>query len=103
MLNKHCSKDPFPLPRINQIIDLTAGCKRLSFLDTYSGYNQIKLKEKYKQKMAFITPYGVYSYQAMPFILKNAGATYQRMMQISLGNKSGAMPKFFIFLLLGVL
>jgi hypothetical protein len=38
-LNKHCPKDPFPLPRINQIIDSTAGCARLSFLDAYSGYN----------------------------------------------------------------
>jgi hypothetical protein len=56
MLNKHCSKDPFPLPRIDQIIDSTAGCKRLSFLDAYSGYNQRKLKEKYKQKMAFKHP-----------------------------------------------
>jgi hypothetical protein len=38
-LNKHCPKDPFPLPRIDQIIDSTAGCARLSFLDAYSGYN----------------------------------------------------------------
>jgi hypothetical protein len=45
-LNKHCPKDPFPLPRIDQIIDSTSGCARLSFLDTYSGYNQIKLKKE---------------------------------------------------------
>jgi hypothetical protein len=44
-LNKHCPKDPFPLPRIDQIIDSTVGCARLSFLDAYSGYNQIKLKK----------------------------------------------------------
>jgi hypothetical protein len=44
-LNKHCPKDPFPLPRIDQIIDSTAGCARLSFLDAYSGYNQIKLEK----------------------------------------------------------
>jgi hypothetical protein len=49
-LNKHCPKDPFPLPRINQIIDSTAGCTRLSFLDAYSGYNQIKLKKEDKEK-----------------------------------------------------
>jgi hypothetical protein len=41
-LNKHCPKDPFPLPRMDQINDYTVGCVRLSFLDTYSGYNQIK-------------------------------------------------------------
>jgi putative transposase len=45
-LNKHCPKDPFPLPHIDQIIDLKAGCARLSFLDAYSGYNQIKLKKE---------------------------------------------------------
>jgi hypothetical protein len=45
-LNKHCPKDPFPLPRIDQIIDSTTGCARLSFLDAYSGYNQIKLKKQ---------------------------------------------------------
>jgi hypothetical protein len=86
-LNKHCSKDPFPLPRIDQIIDSTAGCARLSFLDTYSGYNQIKLKKEDEEKIAFITPYGIFCYQVMPFSLKNAGATYQRMMQNCLGSQ----------------
>jgi hypothetical protein len=55
-LNKHCPKDPFPLPCIDQIIDSTAGCARLSFLDAYSGYNQIKLKKEDEEKTAFITP-----------------------------------------------
>jgi hypothetical protein len=49
-LNKHCPKDPFPLPRIDQIIDSTAGCARHSFLDAYSGYNQIKMKKKTKKR-----------------------------------------------------
>jgi hypothetical protein len=88
-LNKHCPKDPFPLPRIYQIIDSTAGCARLSFLDAYSGYNQIKLKKEDEEKTAFITPYGVFCYQVMPFGLKNAGATYQRMMQNCLGSQIG--------------
>jgi hypothetical protein len=47
-LSKHCPKDSFPLPHINQIIESMAGCARLSFLDAYSGYNQIKLKEEDK-------------------------------------------------------
>jgi hypothetical protein len=47
-LNKHCRKDPFLLPHIDQIIDSTAGCARLSFMDAYSGYNQIKLKKEDK-------------------------------------------------------
>jgi hypothetical protein len=80
-LNKHCPKDLFLLLRIDQIIDSTAGCERLSFLDAYSGYNQTKLKKEDKEKTAFITLYGVFYYQVMPFGLKNAGATYQRMMQ----------------------
>jgi hypothetical protein len=82
-LHKHYPKDPFPLPRIDRIIDSTAGCARLSFLDTYSGYNQIKLKKEDEENTAFITPYGVFCYQVMPFGLRNAGATYQRMMQMS--------------------
>jgi hypothetical protein len=57
------------------------GCARLFFLDAYSGYNQIKLKKEDEEKTAFITPYGVFCYQVMPFDLKNAGATYQWMMQ----------------------
>ena len=79
-LNKCCPKDHFPLPRIDQIIDSTTGCQRLSFLDAYSGYNQIKLKVEDQEKTVFITPHGVFCYQTMPFGLKNAGATYQRMM-----------------------
>jgi hypothetical protein len=59
-LNKHCPKDPFLLPRIDQIIDSTAGCARLSFLDVYFGYNQIKLKKEDEEKTAFITPYDVF-------------------------------------------
>jgi hypothetical protein len=86
-LNKNYPKDPFPLPRIDQIIDSMAGCARLSFLDVYSGYNQIKLKKEDEEKTAFITPYDVFCYQVMPFSLKNAGATYQRMMQNFLGSQ----------------
>jgi hypothetical protein len=88
-LNKHCRKDPFPLPRIYQIIDSTVGCARLSFLDAYSRYNQIRLKVEDKEKTAIITSYGVYCYQVIPFGLKNTGATYQRMMQNYLGNQIG--------------
>ena len=46
-LNKHCPKDPFGLPRIDEIVDSTTGCKLLSFLDCYSSYHQISLKEEY--------------------------------------------------------
>jgi hypothetical protein len=76
-LNKHCPKGPFGLPRIDQVIDSTAGCHLLYFLDCYSGYHQIAIKEEDQEKTAFITPFGVYCYMTMSFGLKNAGATYQ--------------------------
>jgi hypothetical protein len=75
-LNKACSKDPFPLPRIDQVIDLTAGCELLSFLDMYSGYHQIPLTEADQSATTFITPFGCFCYVKMLFGLKNAGATY---------------------------
>ena len=71
-VNKHCPKDHFPLPRIDQIIDSTAGCDLLSFLDAYSGYNQIRMKEEDEEQTSFITPYDVFCYRTMPFGLKNA-------------------------------
>jgi hypothetical protein len=95
-LNKHCPKHPFPLPRIDQIIDSTAGCARLSFLDTYSGYNQIKFKKENKEKTAFITPYRMFYYQVMPFGLKNTGATYQWMMQNYLESQIGCNIQVYI-------
>jgi hypothetical protein len=79
-LNKACPKDPFVLPCIDQVIDSTAGCDLLSFLDAYSGYHQILLYQPDQIKTSFITPYGAYCYVTMPFGLKNAGATYQRTM-----------------------
>jgi hypothetical protein len=79
-LNKACPKVPYPLPRIDQIVDSTARCETLSFLDAYSGYHQIKMKESDQLATSFITPFGMYCYTTMPFGLRNAGATYQRCM-----------------------
>jgi len=77
-LNKHCPKDPFGLPRIDEVVDSTVGYGLLSFLDFYSGYHQISLKEEDQTKMSFITPFDAYRYTTMSFGLKNAAATYQR-------------------------
>jgi hypothetical protein len=76
-LNSACPKEEFVLPRINQIIDSTAGLEPLCFLDAYSGYNQIKMAEENEEKTAFITPFGCFCYTTMTFCLRNAGATYQ--------------------------
>lgn len=75
-LNKACPKDIFPLPKINQMVDATTGYERLTFLDTYSGYNQIPMNPSDQEKTFFITEQGTYCYTVMPFQLKNVGATY---------------------------
>jgi hypothetical protein len=69
------------LPRIDQVIDSTVGCNLLCFLDCYSGYHQIAIKEEDQEKTAFINPFGTYCYMTMSFRLKNTGATYQRAIQ----------------------
>src|SRR3989337_2874172 len=80
-LNKACPKDPFGLPRIDQIIDSTTGCECLCFLDAYFGYHQIKMAEKDQEKIAFNTPFVAFCYTSMPFGLKSAGGTYGRCVQ----------------------
>jgi hypothetical protein len=70
-LNRHCPKDPFALPCIDQVIDTTTGCVQPSFLDCYCGYHQIALKEEDQIKMAFINPFGAYANTTMSFGLKN--------------------------------
>ena len=79
-LNKACPKDSYPLPSIDALVDNAAGCKLLSFLDAFSGYNQIKMHPMDEEKTAFMTERSCYCYRVMPFGLKNAGATYQRLM-----------------------
>ena len=81
-LNKACPADPFALPRIDQIIDATAGCDRLCFLDAYSGYHHIKMAVKDQEKTSFITPCGTYCFLRMPFGLKSAGSTFARAVKI---------------------
>ena len=78
-LNNTCPKDSFPLPRIDQLVDSTAGHKLLTFMDGFFGYNQIQMVEEDQEKTTFITSQGLYCYRVMPFGLKNAGATYQRL------------------------
>ena len=78
-LNQACPKDSFPLPRIDQLVDLTAEHKLFTFMDAFSGYNQILMAEEDQEKTAFVTSQGLYYYRVMPFGLKNTGATYQRL------------------------
>jgi hypothetical protein len=75
-LNKSCLKDNYPLPRIDQLVDSTAGCKLMSFLDASQGFYQIAMAPEDQRKTAFVTEGGVYHFLVMPFGLRNAGATY---------------------------
>uniref|UniRef100_A0A2N9INS0 RNA-directed DNA polymerase n=1 Tax=Fagus sylvatica TaxID=28930 RepID=A0A2N9INS0_FAGSY len=79
-LNKACPKDEFPLPNMDLLIDSAAGHAMFSFIDGFSGYNQIFMTPRDAEKTAFRTPIGNFYYTVMPFGLKNAGATYQRTM-----------------------
>ena len=78
-LNKACLKDSYPLPCIDQLVDSTAGHRLLSFMDAFFGYNQIRMDEADQEKTSFVTSQGLFCYKVMPFGLKNAGATYQRL------------------------
>jgi hypothetical protein len=80
-LNKHCLKDPFILPCIDQVVDSMADSVLLCFLDCYLGYHQIALNLDDKDKTTFIMPNGIYFYKVMTFGLKNVDATYQKAIQ----------------------
>ena len=79
-LNKACPKDSYPFPRVDILVDSTARHQLLSFMDAFSGYNQIRMHEADQEKTSFVTSQGLFCYKVMPFGLKNAGATYQRLM-----------------------
>jgi len=95
-LNQACPKDPFPMPKINQLVDSTYRHPRMSFLDTFQGYHQIALAPEDREKTAFISPEANYHYMVMPFGLKNAEATYQQMMTRMLRDKLGRTVKVYI-------
>ena len=81
-INRAYPKDSFPLPRIDLIVDAKAGHKLLSFMDAFSGYNQIRMDPNGQEKTSFVIGQGTYCYQVMPFRLKSVGVTYQRLINI---------------------
>ena len=78
-LNKATQKDHFPLPFIDQVLDTLSGKKFFSFLDGFSGYNQIQIALEYQDKTTFTCPWGNFAYRVLPFDLCNAPATFQRV------------------------
>ena len=95
-LNKACPKDLFPLPHIDMLVDATAGHELLSFMDAYSGYNQILMHPDDQEKTAFVTERGTFCYKVMPFGLKNAGATYQRLVNKMFAGMLGSTMEVYI-------
>ena len=78
-LNNACPKDSFPLPRTDQLVDSLAGHELLTFMDIFSGYKKILMKEEDQEKIAFVISQGLYCYKVMLFELKKVGAIYQRL------------------------
>lgn len=95
-LNKACPKDPYPLSSIDSLVDGASGCGLLSFLDAYSGYNHIRMYPPDEDKTVFMSDNGNYYYRAMPFGLKNVGATYQRLMDKIFSQQLGRNVEVYI-------
>ncbi|XP_035845839.1 uncharacterized protein LOC118492143 [Helianthus annuus] len=88
-LNKACPRDCYALPDIDEKIDSLATFRWKCFLDCYKGYHQVQMAVQDEDKTAFRTPTGLYCYTKMPFGLKNAGATYQRLMNETFSDAIG--------------
>jgi hypothetical protein len=95
-LNKACPKDPYPLPRIDQIVDSTSGCDLLSFLDAYSGFHQIQMSRQDRKHTAFVTMDGIYCYVVMPYGLKNALPTFVQAMIKTFGDLIRDMVEVYV-------
>ena len=95
-LNKACPKDSYPLPWIDILVDLIARHQSLSFMDAFSGYNQIKLDKVVQEKTSFVTSQGLFYYKVMPFDLKNVNATYQRLMNKMFAHQIGRNVQVYV-------
>ncbi|GJW08637.1 reverse transcriptase domain-containing protein [Tanacetum coccineum] len=95
-LNKACPKDGYPLPEIDRKVESLCGFPFKFFLDAYKGYHQIQMAEKDEEKIAFITNQGIFSYKKMPFGLRNAGATYQRLVDKALHEQIGRNLEVYV-------
>ena len=80
------SEDNYPLPITDHVLERVAGKKAYSFVDGFSGYNQVSIKEEDQHKTAFAIEWGIYAYRVMPFGLTNAPATFPRLLHILSGN-----------------
>ena len=88
-VNAQSRTDSYPIPRIDDCIDKIGNAKFVSKFDLLKGYWQVPLTERAKQISSFCTPFGLFQYKVMPFGLKNAPATFQRMVNTSVANFEG--------------
>ena len=96
VLNKACPKDSYPFLRVDILVDSTAQPQLLSFMDAFSGYNQIKMDEVDQEKTSFITSQGLFCYKVMSFDIKNAGATCQRLMNKMFAHQIGRNVQVYV-------
>ena len=82
-LHKFSEKDNYPLPKMEHLLQSVSGSSVMSFLDGFSGYNQVYVHPDDQEKTAFTTPWGTFMYAKMSFGLMNAGDTFQRAMDIA--------------------
>ncbi|KAM0990920.1 hypothetical protein ACFX2C_009375 [Malus domestica] len=95
-LNKVCPNDPYPVSRIDLRVDSTFGNQLLGFLNAYFGYNQIAIHEFDNKKTMFMIERGTYCYKVMPFCLKNAGATYQLLVNMMFNKQIGVTMEVYV-------
>ena len=95
-LNKACPKDSYPLPWIDTLVDSTVRNQLLSFIDAFSGYKQIKMEEADQENTSFVTSHGLFCYKVMPFGLKNAEVTYQRLMNKMFTHQIGRNVQVYV-------
>jgi hypothetical protein len=81
-LNRASDKENYPVPPMEQILQLVSGSQMFSLLDGFSGYNQVLVAEPDRLKTTFRTKWGMFAYHRIPFGLINVGATFQREMDI---------------------
>ncbi|GJR52454.1 reverse transcriptase domain-containing protein [Tanacetum coccineum] len=95
-LNNACPKDCYPLPEIDWKIESLCGYPFKCFLDAYKGYHQIKMAKEDEEKTAFTTNQGIFCYSKMPFGLKNARATYQRLVDKAFQRQIGRNLEVYV-------
>src|SRR6185503_16978706 len=93
---RHVLETPYPLPRIDQIVDFTSGCDLLSFLDAYSVFHQIQMSRENRKHTAFVTVDGLYCYIVMPYGLRNALPTFVRAMNKTFCNLIRDIVKVYV-------